>query len=104
MKKDFQFPAMKRFQFPAIINYTFLICTYLLLESSLNRPSSSSLSASRSLPAAFTRIFDAVESRFPALCRVPAAITLPFDGIRLKSTNRRTHCRSAFGHDDKGAH
>ena len=90
MKQDFQFPAMKRFQFPAIINDMFLICTYLLLE------------ALSTLPAAFIRLFDAVESRLYALRRAPAAITLPFDDIRLKSTDRRTHCRSMFGHDGKG--
>ena len=95
---------MKRFQFPAIINHIPYICTRILLEPPLNRPRSSSLSASRTLPAAFIRIFDAVESRLFALRRVPAAITLPFDNIRLKPTDRRTHCRSAFVYDGKGAH
>ena len=102
MKKDFQFPAMKHFQFPAIINNTVLISTYLLLESSLNRPSSSSLSASGTLPAAFIRIFGEEESSFYALRRISAAITPHFDCIRLKSTSRRTYCRSAFGYDAKG--
>ena len=102
MKQDFQFPAMKHFQFPAIISNSIFICTYLLLESSLNRPSSSSLSASSSLPAAFIRIFGAEESSFYALRRIPAAITPHFDGIRPKSTSRRTYCRSAFGYGAKG--
>ena len=92
MKQDFQFPAMKRFRFPAIINDILLICTYLLLE------------ALSTLPAAFIRLFDAVESRLYALRRAPAAITLPFDDIRLKPTGCRIHCRSAFGYDAKGAY
>ena len=106
MKKDFQFPAMKRFQFPAIISNIVFICTLILLEADLNRPRSSSLSASLSasspLPAAFIRILDAEESCFYALRRIPAAITPHFDCIRLKSTSRRTYCRSAFGYDAKG--
>ena len=102
MKKDFQFPAMKHFQFPAIINNVISICTYLLLEVSLNRPSSSSLSVSSTLPAAFIRIFGAEESHLYALCRIPVAITPHFDCIRLKSTSRRTYCRSAFGYDAQG--
>ena len=81
MKQDFQFPAMKHFQFPAIINNILFICTYLLLQSDFNRPRSSSVSASSPLPA---------------------AITPHFDCIRLKSTSRRTYCRSAFGYDAKG--
>ena len=102
MKKDFQFPAMKRFQFPAIINNIISICTHLLLEVFLKRPSSSSLSASSTLPAAFIRIFDAEGRNFYALRHIPVAITPHFDGIRLKSTGRRTYCRSAFGYDAKG--
>ena len=102
MKKDFQFPAMKHFQYPAIINKVISICTYLLLEVSLNRPSSSSLSVSSTLPAAFIRIFGAEESHLYALCRIPVAITPHFDYIRLKSTSRRTYCRSAFGYDAQG--
>ena len=102
MKQDFQFPAMKHFQFPAIINNILFICTYLLLESDFNRPRSSSVSASSPLPAAFIRIFNSMESPLCALRRIPAAITPHFDCIRLKSTSRRTYCRSAFGYDAKG--
>ena len=57
-----------------IINNVFSICPYLLLEPSSNRPRSSSVYASSSLPAAFIRIFDAVESRLDALRRAPAAM------------------------------
>ena len=104
MKKDFQFPAMKHFQFPAIINDIF-ISTYLWLEAPSNRPRSSSSPASSALQAASIRILDLAVARRPfyALRRTSGAITLPFDGIRHKSTGRRTYCRSAFGYDGKGA-
>ena len=42
--------------------------------------------------------------RLYALRRAPAAITLPFDDIRLKPTGCRIHCRSAFGYDAKGVY
>ena len=101
MKKSFQFPAIKCFQFPAIIN-NIDICSYILPEATTNRPRSSSLSASCSLPAASIRILDAWKHRLFALRHLPAAITLPWDDIRLKSTRRRIHCRSAFVFDGWG--
>ena len=95
---------MKHFQFPAIINDIF-ISTYLWLEAPSNRPRSSSSPASSALQAASIRILDLAVAKRPfyALRRTSGAITLPFDGIRLKSTGRRTYCRSAFGYDGKGA-
>ena len=48
-------------------------------------------------------VVNGAASPFYALRRTSGAITLPFDGIRLKSTGHRTYCRSAFGYDGKGA-
>ena len=91
MKKDFQFTAIKCSQFPAIINNIY-IYTYIHPEAP----------TSCSLPAESIHIFDAWKHGLSALRHIPAAITLPLDDIRLKSTRRRTYCRSAFVFDGRG--
>ena len=88
---------MKYIQIPVIINK--LDISPCIPHESGGTRLSWRLTVSRQPSAAYIRKWEAVRfNEVHTLRGTSGAITLPCDGIRLKSSTHRIHCRSAFGY------